>query len=187
MDQVVLSRCTAQASLALGLSASEASWALPLARLAAALDVAALQQLRSSRKLQQRVIALRHWQQLLGSLDPGGTAQALPEPERLQLHRDLEADLPALLINWGDSTAKAWLLRWQDPEDRLFHPRPAIDGATLQRELEIKASPELGALLLHLMQQQAFGRLNSRSDALQLARNWLASTEEAGGKARRRD
>ena len=186
-DQVVLSRCTAQAAQALGLSASEASWALPLARLAAALDGAALQQLRSSRKLQQRVIALRHWQQLLGSLDPGGTAQALPEPERLQLHRDLEADLPALLINWGDSTAKAWLLRWHDPEDRLFHPRPAIDGATLQRELEIKASPELGALLLHLMQQQAFGRLNSRSDALQFARNWLASTEEAGGRARRRD
>ena len=80
VDKVVLSRCTAQASLALGLSASEASWALPLARLAAALDGAALQQLRSSRKLQQRVIALRHWQQLLGSLDPGGTAQALPEP-----------------------------------------------------------------------------------------------------------
>lgn len=186
-DQLLLSRCTAQAGQALGLTASEQAWALPLARLAAAVDGPALQQLRSSRKLQQRVITLRRWQQRLGVSDAAHAAETLPEPERLQLHRELENDLPALLISWHTSQARPWLVRWRDLEDRLFHPRPAIDGLSLQRALHLKASPQLGALLLHLMQEQAFGRLHNRGDALQCAQKWIATTEKAGGRAPRCD
>jgi tRNA nucleotidyltransferase (CCA-adding enzyme) len=186
-DQLLLSRSTAQAAQELGLNGSEQAWALPLARLAAALNGTALQQLHSSRKLKHRVITLRHWQQRLGASNPAQAAEALPESERLQLHRELEDDLPALLLSWHASQGRPWLLRWRDLEDRLFHPRPAIDGLSLQRAFELKASPQLGALLLHLMQEQAFGRLHNRSDALHLAQNWLALTEEAGGRAPRCD
>ena len=183
----LLVRCSKHSAVALGLSKAEEAQALPLARLAAALDGPSLQQLRSSRKLQQRLSALRRWQQQLGTTAPSATAEALPEHERLQLHRDLEADLPALLLGWPEAIAQQWLERWRQAEDPLFHPRPAIDGSSLQRELGIKASPALGKLLLHLMQEQAFGRLQSRSDALQIARDWLRSAERCSERAPRRD
>jgi hypothetical protein len=45
----------------------------------------------------------------------------------------------------------------------------------------------LGDLLMHLMREQAFGRLHSREEALQQAKQWLASAEDAGERAPRRD
>lgn len=183
----LLSRCSEPSAMALGLSQAEQAQALPLARLAAVLDGPSLQQLRSSRKLQQRLSALRRWQQQLGATAPWTAAEALPERERLQLHRELEADLPALLLGWPEAIAQPWLARWRQSDDPLFHPRPAIDGSSLQRELGIPASPALGQLLLHLMQEQAFGRLQGRSDALQIARDWLRSTERCSERAPRRD
>jgi len=183
----LLHHCTERSAIELGLSKDEQAQALPLARLAAVLDGPSLQQLRSSRKLQQRLCALRRWQQQLGATDPAAVAKALPEPERLQLHRDLDADLPALLLGWPEAIAQQWLKRWRQSDDPLFHPRPAIDGNSLQRELGIHASPALGKLLLHLMQEQAFGRLQGRSDALQIARDWLKSSEPCSERAPRRD
>ena len=176
-----------EAAEALQLSAEERSLALPLARMAAVLDGPALARLHSSRKLQQRVDGLRRWQQRLGNTAPAQTAEALPEDERLQLHRQLEADLPALLLGWDQATAQRWLQRWRDGSDPLFHPRPAIDGNSLQRELGIPASPTLGQLLQHLMREQAFGRLSGRADALNRAREWLGSAERSGTRAPRRD
>ena len=172
-DKRVLSRCTPQAAEALGLSANEQAWVLPLARLSASLDGASLKKLRSSRTLEQRVTVLGRWQRRLGQENPAGAAEALAEADRFQLHRELDADLPALLLSWNAGTAEAWMVRWRNPTDPLFHPKPAIDGLSLQRELHVQASPRLGALLLHLMQEQAFGRVKNRSDALQSARQWL--------------
>lgn len=173
----------------LGLTRAEREQALPLARLAAVLDGPALQALRSSRRLQQRVERLRHWQRRLASSGDG-----LPELERLQLHRDLEHDLPALLLSWPSDTPSdtpsataAWLARWRDAEDPLFHPRAAIDGNSLQRELQLQASPQLGALLEHLMLERAFGRLHGRDEALGAARRWLESAARNGRNAPRRD
>ncbi len=181
-----LEALTPATALAAGLSAEETLEALPLARLAALLDSQALQALRSSRKWQQRVERLRHWQQRLGAKAPAAAA-ALPETDRLQLHRQLEADLPALMLGWPPEQAQAWLTRWRDPSDPLFHPRAALDGSSLQRELGLRPSPQLGALLDHLMLEQAFGRIHKREQALEQAQVWLTSTRGSSDMAPRRD
>ena len=186
-DAVLLAKCSATSGSDLGLSQSEQAQALPLARLAAALDQPSLRLLRSSRRLEQRLGSLRRWQQQLGPDAPWTAAARLPEHERLRLHRDLEADLPALLLGWPQAIGRHWLERWRQVDDPLFHPRPAIDGLSLQRELGISASPALGELLLYLMQEQAFGRLESHIDALQIAADWLKSSERCSERAPRRD
>jgi tRNA nucleotidyltransferase (CCA-adding enzyme) len=170
----------------LGLTPAETQQALPLARLAAVLDGAGLRRLRSSRRLQQRVEQLRRWRQRLGAEAPAQRAEGLSEAERLRLQRDLEDDLPALLLSWPTAPAIAWLERWRNLDDPLFHPRAAIDGLTLQRELGLPASPRLGALLQHLMQLRAFGRLNGRLEALEAAQRWLDAHPADGDAAPRR-
>ena len=170
---VPLEPLTPQRAQALGFSADEWQVAGPLARMTAVLDGPGLLQLKSSRKLQQRVQRLRRWQQRLGPEAPGTRAESLSEAERLQLHRDLASDLPALLLHWPTEAANTWLRRWRDPEDRLFHPQPAINGDQLQRELGLKATPQLGSLLQFLMLEQAFGRLSGTNEALERARQWL--------------
>ena len=173
---------TPSQATALGLSAAEAAEALPLARLAALLGAETLQRLRSSRKLQQRVERLRRWQTRLGAAaTAAATAEQMPEPERLQLHRQLEDDLAALLLGWPPASARPWLARWRNADDPLFHPRPAIDGDSLQRELQLRPSPQLGQLLHHLMLEQAFGRLSGPEAGLHCARQWLLAQADAGG------
>ena len=174
----------------LGLSAAERATALPLARLAALLDAGSLQRLRSSRRLQQRVERLRHWQGRLGPAASAAGAEALAEAERLQLHRQLEDDLPALLLSWppqAAAVAQGWLQRWRDPHDPLFHPRAAIDGGSLQRELALQPSPQLGVLLDQLMLERAFGRIHTAEQALQAARQWLAQHRNPHSSGGRRD
>ena len=159
---------------ALELTAAEAAEALPLARLAALLDAAALQRLRSSRRLQQRVERLRAWRLQLGaSTGAAEAAEQLADGDRLRLHRQLEGDLPALLLGWPTAAARPWLARWRQADDPLFHPRPAIDGASLQQALQLRPSPLLGELLDHLALEQAFGRLSGRDACLHSARDWL--------------
>ena len=182
-----LMRCSTHAAQQLGWSEAELSSFLPLARLANVVDAEALERLRSSRKLQKQVQILRRWQGQLGGAEPAIRATAQPEPKRLQLHRDLEEILPALLLDWPTDVARTWLGRWRDESDRLFHPRPPIDGLSLQRELQIPPSPALGELLLYLMQEQAFGRLHNREEALELAQRWLTCAQRAGERAPRRD
>ena len=75
----LLERLHPEAAAACGLDAAEAQQMLPLARLAALLDGPSLQRLRSSRRLQQRVERLRHWQARLhdGGSEPAARAMAL--------------------------------------------------------------------------------------------------------------
>jgi tRNA nucleotidyltransferase (CCA-adding enzyme) len=140
-----------------GLGTEELSWALPLARLAALFGRQALDGLRSSRRLQQRCHALRHWQ-------TAGPSGQLSETDQLRLHQELEADLPALLLYWPEVWAKAALDRWRDPADPLFHPRPPVDGKSIQDHLGLKPSRQLGELLHHLTLERAFGRLPAAPD-----------------------
>jgi tRNA nucleotidyltransferase (CCA-adding enzyme) len=159
-----------------GLQAEEISWALPLARLTALLPPEALAGLRSSRRLQQRCRALRHWRQELGSV---GGWDGLPEAGRLALCSELEADLPALLLLLPQSAA-GLLERWRLPNDPLFHPATPLDGLSLQQELAIPPGRLLGRLLAYLTLERAFGRLvagpeahaDARAEVLAAAQSW---------------
>lgn len=169
-----------------GLQPEEQAWALPLARLACLLDSQGLVALRSSRRLQQRCRSLRRWQ---GSPVQGEcAAHATNEHELLELHQSVEADLPALVLHLSVVEAQAALRRWRDPGDPLFHPRPPIDGQTLQQQLGLAPGRQLGALLHNLTLEHAFGRLPSgpAPDALAAvlaaANQWLA--EQAAGNAK---
>jgi tRNA nucleotidyltransferase (CCA-adding enzyme) len=168
----------------LGLTPAESATALPLARLAALLPPQALVALRGSRRLQRQCERLRHWWRRLEETDgaDGPEAprleglEALGETERLQLQRELEATLPALLLALPPSSAGSALARWRDEKDPLFHPRPPVDGDRLRQELGLAAGPELGALLRHLTHERAFGRLPAAGGpaVLAAARRWLA-------------
>jgi tRNA nucleotidyltransferase (CCA-adding enzyme) len=187
-----------------GLTPAEAAWALPLARLAAVLDGRSLEGLRASRRLQQRCQRLRHWLACLRRT-PGDTGaltlEALAEAERLALQRQLEEDLPALLLHLDPPAAQLAVGRWRNPADRLFHPRPPLDGSRLQQLLAIAPGPRLGQLIDHLTAEWAFGRLGGTaatetaeltddpllSEAVVAARAWLVRQSEAKDADPRRD
>jgi len=57
------------------------------------------------------------------------------------------------------AAARAGMVRWRNPADRLFHPRPPLDGRRLQQLLAIPPGPRLGQLIDHLTAERAFGRL----------------------------
>jgi tRNA nucleotidyltransferase (CCA-adding enzyme) len=162
-----------------GLEPTEAAWALPLARLGSLLDGQALVALRASRRLQQRTARLRSgWAVVAAAIAVGDAPLAgLPEETRLTLQRQLEADLPAWLLGLPVEVAADALERWRDAADPLFHPRPPLDGRTLQAALDLEAGPELGRLIDHLTRERAFGRLAtedpSGAQSLACARRWL--------------
>lgn len=148
------------------LTAPEAQAGLPLARLALLFDARALGRLRASRRWQQRCERLRHWWERLNKAQ----GQELPEAAQLQLCRELEADLPALVLLAPRAT-RGWLGRWRNPNDPLFHPKPALDGVSLQRELGMAPGPELGKLLEKLAIERAFGRPCDMDSARNLRRD----------------
>jgi tRNA nucleotidyltransferase (CCA-adding enzyme) len=177
-----LPRLDREAALQRGLDPDETAAALRLARLAAVLDERALAALPLSRRTEHRCRALRRWGEHLRRQGIH-RLEGLGEQERLALQQQLEEDLPALLLQLDAAAARSALDRWHDRRDPLFHPRPPIDGARLQRELDLQPGPRLGRLLQHLLRERAFGRLPDSSaggDAVILAaaRRWLATTEE---------
>ncbi len=147
---------------------SEKSIAVPLARLTDLLSDKGLSELRFSKKYQQRCHALRYWQRK--SADIG--FENLDEANRLKLHKDLEDDLPALILQLKSSEQAIWLDNWRDPNHPLFHPASPLDGHTLQQCLNLSSSKELGQLIHHLCHERAFGRVTSKEDALFTARSW---------------
>ncbi|WP_254945003.1 CCA tRNA nucleotidyltransferase [Cyanobium sp. AMD-g] len=171
-----------------GLTPDEAAWALPLARLAAVLDGPTLDRLRASRRLQQRCQRLRQWLDCLRQT-PGDTGalklEALAETERLALQRQLEEELPALLLHLDPAAAQLALRRWRDPTDRLFHPRPPLDGRRLQQLLTIAPGPRLGQLIDHLTAEWAFGRLGgtAATETAELADQALAEAAVVAAQA----
>lgn len=167
-----------------GLTEQESREALPIARLAALLDEDALGALHASKRLRRRCRHLRRWRQrlaALGALTHEGFS-ALPEGEQLELHRQMEGDLPALLLELAPPVAAEALQRWRDPADPLFHPQPPLDGLALQKMLGLPPGPRLGLLLEHLTAERAFGRLPreepSDQQSLMAARLWLEATND---------
>ena len=177
LAQVSLQELSEPNARARCLGSEELGWALPLARLAALFGRQALNGLRSSRRLQQRCHALRHWQ----AVGPSGQ---LSETDQVRLHQELEADLPALVLLWPEASAQAALVRWRDPADPLFHPRPPVDGKGLQDHLGLKPSRQLGELLHHLTLERAFGRLPAAPDASPegMAQVWACAKRWSSGK-----
>jgi tRNA nucleotidyltransferase (CCA-adding enzyme) len=173
-----LAHLSPEAARVRGFTEDETALALPLARLAALLDEASLEALHASQKLRRRCRHLRRWRQRLAAGDPAGQQGfgVLPEPEQLELHRQMGADLPALLLELAPPLAQSALQRWRDPGDPLFHPQSPLNGRQLQEGLQLSAGPHLGQLLVHLATERAFGRLPreaSDQQTLTMARAWL--------------
>lgn len=165
------------------LTEDEIALALPMARLALLLDESILAALHASNKLRRRCRHLRRWRKRLVELDVAAQEGlgALPEAERLELHRQMDEDLPALLLELEPPVAAAALKRWRDREDPLFHPQSPLDGRKLQEQLKLSPGPCLGQLLDHLTAERAFGRLPRDSADLQTltaARAWLRSRSD---------
>jgi len=146
----------------------ELSIALPLSRLTHLLSDDGLDQLRFSRRQRQSCQLLRQWQKR----NDGLAFESLSEVDRLQLHKDLEANLPALILELPLTQQSIWLQRWRDSNDPLFHPSSPLDGYTLQEILGVSKSPELGQLMSHLCQERAFGRVHNREEAQYAAHYW---------------
>ena len=162
----------------LGLDPAAAISALGLARLAVLFDRDGLGRLHASRQLQQRCGRLHQWWKRLIAVGPGleERLQRLTEAERLSLHQQLGADLPSLLLFFPAAVALAWMRRWCDPDDPLFHPHSPLDGWRLQQTFGLVPSRRLGDLLAHLSAERAFGRINNPEEALKAARIWLESS-----------
>ena len=159
------------------LTDSERRQALPLARLTELLPDAGLKKLRFSRRQLQRCERLRYWIEHSTSSEGRPCPAELTEQERLRLQMDLEQDLPALILTWPIALQQQWLERWRDLQDPLFHPRPPLDGKSLQAALQISPGPTLGALIQHLTLERAYGRISTRDQALNSARFWLFHQE----------
>ncbi len=150
------------------LNQEELSIYLPLARLSYLLSDEGLKRLRFSKNFQQRCKTLRRWQKR----NDGVAFESLKEGDRLQLHIDLEAYLPALILVLSPAQQVDWIQRWRDVNDPLFHPRPPVDGHILKEHLGLSAGPEMGQLLRFLCHERAFGRLQKPEQVLPVARDW---------------
>ncbi len=149
-------------------SEHERKIALPLARLTNILSDKGLQELRFSKRQQERCKKLRYWKQK----NKGNAFKSLNEKERLKLHQELEKDLPALIIEFSLTEQTRWLERWRNQQDPLFHPSSPIDGNTLQDCIGVPQGPLLGELISRLNLENAFGRLENQEDAIRWARYW---------------
>ncbi len=148
---------------------SELGIALPLVRLTNLLSDKGLLKLRFSKKQCQRCKVLRKWQKR----NDDNASKGFSEVDLLQLHIDLEADLPAFILGLPLRDQAHWLGCWRDITNPLFHPSSPLDGNILQAKFGISSGIKLGKLIHHLTHENAFGRLRNREEAFESAKNWL--------------
>ncbi len=139
-----------------------------LAKLVCLLSDEGLSNLTFSKNEIKRCKNLRFWVHKINNLG----LDNLSEDERFQLHVDLEEDLPSLILFLQDKHTSAWLKRWKDPSDPLFHPSSPLDGHILQKAFRIPPGPFLGELIRHLSKEKAYGRFFTDKEALEVARKW---------------
>ena len=139
-----------------------------LAKLIYLISDGGLSRLTFSKNEIRRCKNLRFWVNKINNLG----LDELSEDERLQLHIDLEDDLPSLILFLKDKHASAWLKRWNDPSDPLFHPSSPLNGHFLQKALRLPPGPILGQLIRHLSKEKAYGRLGTNQESLETARKW---------------
>ncbi len=68
---------------------------------------------------------------------------------------------------------EAW---WEKRPERVAPP-PLVSGEDLIRDLQMAPGPDMGLLLERLREAQACGEVQTRAEALALARDWLAERE----------
>ncbi len=151
------------------LSNSEKLNFIPLVFLTNLLSDSGLEKLKFSKKEQKKCKLLRFWQNQYD----GESYESLNEKDRLQLHQDLEEDLPALIVQLLPADQVIWMNRWRDCNDPLFHPSCPLNGHTLKKCFNLSSSKEIGQLMHHLCHERAFGRLVNKEEAISTARYWL--------------
>ncbi len=95
----------------------------------------------------------------------------------MQLHKDLEKELPALIIQLPKASQSEGIKRWRNKKDPLFHPVSPVDGHTLQERLNLPPGKLIGLLMNYLELEHAFGRLNNRKEAIRSARYWVEQNQ----------
>ncbi len=148
---------------------NELALALPLSRLTSLLSDAGLEYLRFSRNQIEYCKRIRKWQ----SCYDGLAFQTLTESERFMLHKELEDLLPAIILDLPDAEQKAWISRWRNKQDPLFHPHSPIDGNALIDIFGLSPGPHIGKLLDYLSHERAFDRLNDYEKVLEAVCDWL--------------
>jgi hypothetical protein len=68
-----------------------------------------------------------------------------------------------------------FILREHERQEAVIAPARIIDGYELMRELELRPGPTIGVLLETIKEAQAAGLVDTRDDALTLARKTLQS------------
>lgn len=66
---------------------------------------------------------------------------------------------------------------WWDRHAQLVSPPGLINGTELMEEIKIKPGPLIGKTLNLIREKQAAGEINSRQEALELARNYLEKAQ----------
>ena len=74
--------------------------------------------------------------------------------------------------------AKPLLEHYLNPDDPVAYPQPIVSGKDLLRSLSLSPSPRIGELLTELQIAYIEGKVNSPSEAIDLAKSWLYSNSK---------
>jgi putative nucleotidyltransferase with HDIG domain len=75
-------------------------------------------------------------------------------------------------------TVRILLDAWWDERETVIDPTPLLNGTDLMEELDLQPGPALGQLLETLRESRASGQIDTRADALEFARQWLADQDQ---------
>ena len=142
---------------------------LPSFFIAQILDVVSLEKLKFSKAEIAKTKLMRKWHFFLKNKN---TSQ-LAELDRFKLHQELEMFLPSFIFYLPQNLRFAWLNRWRDKEDKLFHPSNLLNGDVIKKNFKIEDGPILGDLLEYLSKELAFQRLNNFDEAIYKAKQWI--------------
>ncbi len=142
---------------------------LPLFFISQILDVVSLEKLKFSKAEISKTKLMRKWHFFLKEKD----IAEFNELERFELHQDLEMFLPSFIFYLPQNLRIAWLNRWRDKDDKLFHPSNLLNGDLIKKYLNIDDGPILGKLLKFLSIELAYKRLNNFDEAIYTAKQWI--------------
>lgn len=94
------------------------------------------------------------------------------------MFRGVGAAFPALAVlvvalNPSLAAIAPLIERWLDLSDPVAHPVPALTGRDLMTQLELPPGPQIGQLLEAIQLAKAEGKIQTRQQALDLARTLM--------------